>query len=483
MQRYHITVGATTTAGGTVTSGCSRSTINDQPMAREGDEVQCPACASTGQIVCDGLHLSETIDGREAALDGDLCRCLCSPAPRLIANQTLRSQTIADSAVSSTASAATTPPPAAPPPRPANPVRAASSGAANFSSPQGTSCENLWRQYQLQAEAIVAPGGTLIADAKARNRAINAAYAQLWLDDPRFQWAGLAAFASKQVGCGLLHAAESIDKVQAEHDTRQHLQQRARRGFFGLFSSRSERERQEKVDAFKQSRHEHQVARDNNPVPTIDLRRAGEPLSLVQQQLQHVYDMLAMGNTTLFLDVYPLHLLYRERGLGALEGCLPVRAELYERHPVLWLVGRETLEFGIVHEEVLDTFRAVESGKIANSVESLAKHEQVNILQPVMYSNSQFVRLLRSNHLSFVIGFPSGAAQAIELTLASQCQRIDDGRTISFGSNPFADLSDIKQRMPFVLNAATRFDHLLNSSSRNHIEKSLRTIASVGVEP
>ena len=62
----------------------------------------------------------------------------------------------------------------------------------------------------------MAPGGKLIADPKARNSAINAAYAQLWLDDPRFQWAGLAAFASKQVGCGLLHAADSIDKIQAE---------------------------------------------------------------------------------------------------------------------------------------------------------------------------------------------------------------------------------------------------------------------------
>jgi hypothetical protein len=46
----------------------------------------------------------------------------------------------------------------------------------------------------------VAPGGKLIADPKARNKAINAAYTQLWRLESRFQWAGLAAFASKQVG-------------------------------------------------------------------------------------------------------------------------------------------------------------------------------------------------------------------------------------------------------------------------------------------
>ncbi|MFL6637450.1 MAG: DUF2515 family protein, partial [Paraburkholderia graminis] len=56
-------------------------------------------------------------------------------------------------------------------------------------------CINCWRFYQKKAEALVA-----IDDPIARNRRINAAYAQLWLDDHRFQWAGLAAFASKQVG-------------------------------------------------------------------------------------------------------------------------------------------------------------------------------------------------------------------------------------------------------------------------------------------
>ena len=68
-------------------------------------------------------------------------------------------------------------------------------------------CAGLWRHYQREAEDIVAPGGVLIADPVERNRVINAAYARLWLHDSRFQWAGLAAFASKQVGCGLLHAA------------------------------------------------------------------------------------------------------------------------------------------------------------------------------------------------------------------------------------------------------------------------------------
>jgi len=83
--------------------------------------------------------------------------------------------------------------------------------------------EGIWRVYQREAEEIVAPGGKLIENPKERNRAINAAYARLWLHDNRFQWAGLAAFASKQVGCGLLHASNAIENIQTEHEAAQRL--------------------------------------------------------------------------------------------------------------------------------------------------------------------------------------------------------------------------------------------------------------------
>lgn len=70
--------------------------------------------------------------------------------------------------------------------------------------------EHLWATFQREAEDVLKVDGKWIADDKLRNRRINAAYARLWLADRRFQWAGLAAFASKQVGCGLLHAADIV---------------------------------------------------------------------------------------------------------------------------------------------------------------------------------------------------------------------------------------------------------------------------------
>lgn len=334
-------------------------------------------------------------------------------------------------------------------------------------------CECTWRSYQKEAEDIVAPGGKLIADPVKRNAAINAAYAKLWLHDHRFQWAGLAAFASKQVGCGLLHAADAIKNIQAEHDAAQRMANSAKPswGIPGLFSIST-------VD--EKAKRDYVQARRNNPVPTADTRRDGEPLSLVQQQYQHVYEMLAMGNTTLFLDVFPIHAFYKKRGLKELKMCLGSRRKLNDnpKFPILWPIG-EKLEFGRSQPEILQAFEAIEAGSIARSVERLAWHEQKNILQPAMYSDSQLVTLLRSNHASYVTGFPSGVAEAIELTLASQCRRVN-GRTIGFGGNPFADLSDINQRMPFVLKAAARFDDLLYDANRNLIEQSIKDIAAGG---
>jgi hypothetical protein len=334
-------------------------------------------------------------------------------------------------------------------------------------------CSCLWRTYQREAEKIVAPDGVLIADPVERNRVINAAYARLWLHDSRFQWAGLAAFASKQVGCGLLHAADSIELIREEREALQRLRESRRES--GLLTRDRMSEQADEL-------HDYKEADSRNPVPSVDFRSQGEDLSLVQQQFRHVHDMMALGNTTLFLDVFPLHEFYAKRGLKELKQCLKARAGIYghSKFPVLWPVEQKKLQFGLVYTEILLAFEAIETGNIAESVVYLAWHEQKNILQPVIYEDRQLVALLRGNHAAYVTGFPSGVAQAIELTLTSQCQRVEDGRTLGFGNNPLADLSDIKQRMAFVLQAARRFDQLLNDHQRSVLEQSISEIASRG---
>jgi uncharacterized Zn-binding protein involved in type VI secretion len=92
MKRYHITLGARTTAGGSVISASSLSSINGARMALEGDKVSCPGCHGEGVIVCAGPRLADNWNGRRYALQDDLCVCKCVPAPRLVATQTLRCQ-------------------------------------------------------------------------------------------------------------------------------------------------------------------------------------------------------------------------------------------------------------------------------------------------------------------------------------------------------------------------------------------------------
>lgn len=92
--RFHITVGASTTAGGKVISATSNRLINGAKVAYAGDQVSCPKCNSTGVIQPDGPRNSDVFNGRQVALSDDLCICNCKPLPRLVANQTFSKQTI-----------------------------------------------------------------------------------------------------------------------------------------------------------------------------------------------------------------------------------------------------------------------------------------------------------------------------------------------------------------------------------------------------
>jgi uncharacterized Zn-binding protein involved in type VI secretion len=91
-KRYLITLGASTTAGGKVTSANSSRSVNGVRVAVEDDQVHCPQCNSVGVIKPDGPRLSELCNGKQVALHDDLCLCKCNPQPRLIANQTVACQ-------------------------------------------------------------------------------------------------------------------------------------------------------------------------------------------------------------------------------------------------------------------------------------------------------------------------------------------------------------------------------------------------------
>jgi uncharacterized Zn-binding protein involved in type VI secretion len=96
MKRHTITLGATTTAGGEVISASSAGDIHGKRIALKGDVIFCKRCKGEGHIVCIGPRIPETWNGRQVALENDLCACRCMPPPRLLPAQFLRYQSISD---------------------------------------------------------------------------------------------------------------------------------------------------------------------------------------------------------------------------------------------------------------------------------------------------------------------------------------------------------------------------------------------------
>jgi hypothetical protein len=310
-------------------------------------------------------------------------------------------------------------------------------------------CDCLWRIYQREAERIVAPGGELIADPIARNRRINAAYAALWKADNRFEWAGLAAFASKQVGCGLLHAATGMEQI-----------------------NRNQRELEN-------------IERKPWVPPSAKIGSAGVRGGMegAEVSMKHVFDMLALGNTALFLDIYPLHMFYKKRGIADMKKCMNARQKIDQnpKFPVLWPIANK-VKFGLPFDEIIPAFEAIEAGDIFKSVDLLARHEQKNILQPAIYEDFFMRGLLQSNQaassLAYVTNISTGLEQPVQLTLANQCAPLQDGRSIKFSNNFSANLSNLDERMPFVLRAAKQFHQLLRNGSRQLIEQSIGEIST-----
>ncbi len=94
-KRYHIRDGAKTTKSGTVRASASWFKLDGLALAREGDSVDCAACGTEGVIQCVQPRMPDHLDGRQFALNDDLCICGCNPPPKLIAEQTTRFQLLA----------------------------------------------------------------------------------------------------------------------------------------------------------------------------------------------------------------------------------------------------------------------------------------------------------------------------------------------------------------------------------------------------
>lgn len=87
MRRALLKLGDKTTAGGVVLEGIDSYTHHGTPITFIGAKIWCAACNSEGVIGWKGPHQSATMNGKQQALEGDLCLCKCDPPPVLLASQ------------------------------------------------------------------------------------------------------------------------------------------------------------------------------------------------------------------------------------------------------------------------------------------------------------------------------------------------------------------------------------------------------------
>jgi uncharacterized Zn-binding protein involved in type VI secretion len=87
MRRYYLKKDDQSSAGGVVLEGEETCMHYGTAMTYLGAKVYCHTCKTVGLIVGQGPRLSDTMMGKEAALDGDVCICKCDPPPVMIASQ------------------------------------------------------------------------------------------------------------------------------------------------------------------------------------------------------------------------------------------------------------------------------------------------------------------------------------------------------------------------------------------------------------
>lgn len=87
MKRYILRKGDKSTNGGVVLEGVDNCTDHGIPITFIGAKVWCNGCKSEGFIGSRGPHRDETMDGKQQALDGDICVCKCHPSPIVLASQ------------------------------------------------------------------------------------------------------------------------------------------------------------------------------------------------------------------------------------------------------------------------------------------------------------------------------------------------------------------------------------------------------------
>jgi hypothetical protein len=121
---------------------------------------------------------------------------------------------------------------------------------------------------------------------------------------------------------------------------------------------------------------------------------------------QYTYNALGDTNREVFLDAYPMHRFYAEQGFAKLQACASARPGM----------SQEALK-GF---EYLERFKETGDRKwLTKSSEQLLLHEQIKVIQPLAYDRFMMRRILDTQRVAGgrVPGIP-----AMQLTLTTACE-------------------------------------------------------------
>ena len=279
-------------------------------------------------------------------------------------------------------------------------------------------CAKAWAEVEKSADDVI----NSTQDPILRNKRINAAYANLYMKDPTLHWAGVAAFASKQVGCGLQSAKRVLDVGDMETEDAKHPM----------------------------------PSPDGMPVPRgMDLLTAYK-----YDKAKAVYNALTVGNRNVFKDIYPVHLFYEKHGIEGLRQCGKAR------NPP-------------VSARVMQGFEDTAAGHSDKGAVNILYHEQHDILEaPNIFGSKEVQDIMGQNQAASEWWLGIGRLGGAERTTTAFSPDCTGGPTVTFNNeNP----AMFDQRWPFAQSVAGKFESLIaNPQSHSQVLSDLRAIAGQG---
>jgi hypothetical protein len=295
-------------------------------------------------------------------------------------------------------------------------VKDMSDKLSQLSCPISKSCKELWDDLEKEAKEITTPDGKDIGPFE-RNKRITAAYADMFLQNPKLQWAGAAAFASKAVGCSL-QVADKVNKKATEITNSE--------VYDGLIEE--------------------------------------SWAELAKKPARATLDSLGAGNKRVFEDIYPIHRFYEKYGIDKLKACASARNPSVDKEAI---DAFEKLEAGDV-AGYMSGIASIEQDKILQAPEVLSNRafaEAVRKNQDILKGEG-----LLGNFLEFLGASNVPGVTPMTASFSSKCR---GGKEIEFKGDDFSDLG---QRMDFVEEGLRTFRNLYDENPE-YIKETLREIS------